>query len=58
MKQKTDMTRVHTIRFGEWISQNYEPCGNSNWKKRYPKTSDEMKEYFTTEEIYKEFLKS
>jgi hypothetical protein len=48
---------THTIRFGEWISQNYEPCGDSNWKKRYPKTSDEMKECFTTEEIYKEFLK-
>lgn len=49
---------THTIRFGEWIPQSYEPCGKKGWKKRYPKTSEEMNECFTTEEIYKEFLKS
>jgi len=57
MELKTDMTRVHTIRFGEWTAQNYEPCGEKSWKKRFPKTSEEMTERFLTEEIYKEFLK-
>jgi hypothetical protein len=57
MEQKTDMTRVHTIRFGEWTAQNYEPYGEKSWKKRFPKTSEEMVERFLTEEIYKEFLK-
>jgi hypothetical protein len=55
MERKTDMTKIHTIRFGEWIAQNYEPCGETNWKKRYPKTSEEMTECFTTEEIYFEY---
>jgi hypothetical protein len=57
MEQKTDMTKVHTIRFGEWLAENYEPCSEKSWKKRFPKTSEEMKECFITEEIYKEFLK-
>jgi len=58
MEENTDMNKVHTIRFGEWIAQNYEPCGEKSWKKRFPKTSEEMLECFFTEEIYKEFLKS
>ena len=57
MEQKTDITREHIIKFGEWAAQNYEPCGKKSWKKRFPKTSEEMFECFFTEEIYKEFLK-
>jgi hypothetical protein len=57
MEQKTDITRAHIIKFGEWMAQNYEPCGEKSWKKRFPKTSEEMSERFLTEEIYKEFLK-
>ena len=58
MEENTDMTKVQAVRFGEWIAQNYEPCGEKSWKKRFPKTSEEMLECFFTEEIYKEFLKS
>jgi hypothetical protein len=57
MEQKTDITRAHIIKFGEWMAQNYEPCVEKSWKKRFPKTSEEMLERFLTEEIYKEFLK-
>jgi hypothetical protein len=57
MEENTDMNKVHTIRFGEWIAQNYEPCGEKSWKKRFPKTSEEMLQCFFTEEIYKEFIK-
>ena len=27
MDENTDMNKVHTIRFGEWLAENYEPCG-------------------------------
>ena len=57
MDENTDMNRVHTIRFGEWLAENYEPCSEKSWKKRFPKTSEEMIERFETEVIYKEFLK-
>lgn len=57
MDENTDMNRVHTIRFGEWLAENYEPCGINSWKKRFPKTTEETWERFFTEEVYKEFLK-
>jgi len=57
MDENTDMNRVHTIRFGEWLAENYEPCGINSWKKRFPKTTEETWERYFTEEVYKEFLK-
>jgi hypothetical protein len=57
MEENTDMTRVQAVRFGEWIAENYEPCKANSWKKRFPKTSEEMSENFLTEEIYKLYLK-
>ena len=44
MEENTDMTRVQAIRFGEWIAENYEPCKENSWKKRFPKTSEEKKQ--------------
>lgn len=57
MDENTDMNKVHTIRFGEWLAENYEPCGINSWKKRFPKTTEETWERFFTEEVYKDFLK-
>jgi hypothetical protein len=58
MEENTDMNIVHTIRFGEWLAENYEPCGINSWKKRFPKTTEETLERFFTKDVYKEFLKS
>jgi len=58
MEENTDMNKVHTIRFGEWLAENYEPCGMNSWKKRFPKTTEETWCRHFTEEVYKEFIKS
>lgn len=45
------------IEFAKWIPTMYEPCNQHEWKYRYPKTSEEMKKCFTSEEVYDEYKK-
>ena len=40
-----------------WIPTVYEPCGQHDWKDRYPKTSEEMAMCFTVEQVYDEYKK-
>ena len=42
--------------FVYWIPTVYEPCGQHDWKYRYPKTTDEMTMCFTVEEVYMDFI--
>lgn len=57
MEENTDMTKVQAVRFGEWLAENYEPCGIKSWKIRFPKNSEETLKRFFTEEVYKLYLK-
>jgi len=43
--------------FAFWIPTVYEPCGQHDWKYRYPKTSEEMTKCFTAEEVYEDYKK-
>jgi hypothetical protein len=52
------LINTNTIRFDECIPQNYELCGENNWKRRYPKDSEEMKKCYSTYELYVLFSKN
>jgi hypothetical protein len=47
----------YSINFANWLNDSYEPCGKRQWKIRYPKNSEEMKECFTTEYLFDEYIK-
>ena len=47
----------YSINFANWLNDSYEPCGKRQWKIRYPKNSQEMKECFTTEYLFDEYIK-
>ncbi len=49
---------THSIDFANWLNDSYEPCGNRQWKRRYPKTSEEMKKCYSTDELYVLFSKN
>ena len=46
-----------SIEFAKWIPTMCEPCGQHEWKYRYPKTSEEMTMCFTVEQVYEDYKK-
>ena len=46
-----------SFNFANWLNDSYEPCRKRQWKIRYPKNSEEMKECFTTEYLFDEYIK-
>ena len=44
--------------FLRWVLGSYTNCGPEGLMKRYPKTTQEMKECFTIDEVYNEYKKN